>query len=190
MEARDGGNPPKDSLVDVKITISDINDNKPNFDKPSYSAHVSEDASTGVSVVKVFANDDDIGQNKEVTYTITTGNEEGTFKINKTTGLITLNHTLDRETKAAYRLVVTATDHGILPLSSSVDVKVTVDDVNDNAPSFPKSLYNCTVAENLAKGVAVCYVTANDPDDGANGQLFYSITSGDASNAFKINSVS
>ena len=190
MEARDGGNPSKGAVVDIKITISDVNDNRPLFDKPSYSPFISEDAATGSSVQKVFAQDNDIGTNKEITYDIKTGNEEGMFILDKKTGLITLNQTLDHETKAAYGLVVTATDHGTPPLTSSVDVIVTVNDVNDNPPSFPKSLYNCTVAENLAKGVAVCYVTATDPDSGVNGRLFYSITSGNDGNAFVINTVS
>ena len=190
MEARDGGNPSKDSLVDVKITISDINDNKPLFNKSPYLARVDEDAIIGTSVVTVFAKDDDIGLNKEITYGIKTGNEQGTFKLNITSGLITLNQNIDHETKASYQLVVTATDHGTPPLTSSVDVTVMVNDVNDNPPSFPKSLYNCTVAENLAQGVAVCYVTATDPDAGLNGQLYYTIIAGDVKNAFQINSVS
>lgn len=189
VEARDGGNPSKDSQVDVNIAISDINDNKPLFDKLSYFARVDENAPTGTSVEQVFAQDADEGKNKEITYDIKTGNGQGTFSLNEKTGLITLNKTLDHETKASYQLVVTATDHGTLPLASSVDVMVIVNDVNDNPPSFPKSLYNCTVAENLAKGVAVCYVTADDPDAGLNGQLFYSIL-GDDTNAFQINSVS
>lgn len=190
VEARDGGKPPKDSLVDVKITISDINDNKPLFDKSSYLARVSEDATTGTSVVTVFAKDDDMGNNKKITYDIKTGNEQDTFNLDKNSGLITLNQTLDHETKSSYQLVVTATDHGKPPLMSSVDVTVMVNDVNDNPPSFPKSLYNCSVAENLAKGVAVCDVTATDPDAGINGQLYYTIVSGDNSKAFVINSVS
>lgn len=190
MEARDGGYPSKDSLADVKITISDVNDNKPLFDKPTYSASIDEDAPTGSSVVTVFATDADTGNNSEITYDIKTGNEEGMFKLDDKTGEITLNQTLDHETKSSYALVVTASDHGSTPLTSSVDVMVIANDVNDNPPSFPKSLYNCTVAENLASGVAVCYVTASDPDSGANGQLFYSITSGDTGNAFVINTVS
>lgn len=190
VEARDGGNPSKDALVDVKITISDVNDNKPLFNKPSYSPSINEDASTGTSVVTVFAKDDDMGKNKEITYDIKTGNEQGMFILDENSGLITLNQTLDHETKSSYALVVTASDHGTPPLSSSVDVMVIVNDVNDNPPKFPKSLYNCTVAENLAKGVAVCYVTADDPDSGVNGQLFYTITSGDTGNAFEINTVS
>lgn len=190
MKARDSGNVPRHSLVDVIITISDVNDNKPRFTQPSYSASIDEDESIGASVVKVSATDNDIGNNSKITYDIKAGNEQGEFKVDEKTGKITLNKTLDHETQSSYKLVVTASDHGSPPLTSSVDVMVTVNDVNDNPPSFPKSLYNCTVAENLASGVAVCYVTATDPDSGPNGQLFYSITSGDTGNAFVINTVS
>ena len=190
MEARDGGSPSKASLIDVKITILDINDNRPVFDKPFYIAHVSEDASIGTPVVSVSAVDDDIGQNKEITYAIKTGNEQRTFNLDKNSGLISLNQSLDYETKTSHQIVVTATDHGKPPSTSSVGVAVMVTDFNDNPPSFAKSLYNCTVTENLATGVAVCYVTASDPDSGLNGLLFHTIISGDATNAFKINCVS
>lgn len=190
VEARDGGKTPKTALVDVKITISDINDNKPLFDKSPYLVHVAEDAALGSSVVTLFAKDDDIGENSEVAYAIQSGNEQGAFNLNDTSGLMKLKKYLDRETKASYKLVVTASDHGTPPLTSSVDVTVVVNDVNDNPPTFPKSQYNCTVAENLVRGVAVCYVTATDPDTGVNGQLYYSIVTGNVNNAFQINSVS
>ncbi|XP_067023578.1 protocadherin Fat 4-like isoform X2 [Acropora muricata] len=188
VEARDGGKTPKTALVDVKITISDINDNKPLFDKSPYLVHVTEDAALGSSVVTLFAKDDDIGENSKVAYAIQSGNEQGAFNLNDTSGLMKLKKYLDRETKDSYKLVVTASDHGTPPLTSSVDVTVVVNDVNDNPPTFPKSQYNCTVAENLVRGVAVCYVTATDPDTGVNGQLYYSIVTGNVNNAFQINS--
>ncbi|XP_068760232.1 protocadherin Fat 4-like [Montipora capricornis] len=188
VEARDCGKPPKSALVDVKITISDINDNKPLFDKSPYLVRVNEDAIIGISVTTVFAKDDDAGKNSEITYAIKSGNEQGTFNLNGTSGLIALQRSLDRETKASYQLVVTAVDHGKPPLMSSVDVTVLVNDVNDNPPSFANSIYNCSVAENLAKKVAVCYVTASDPDACLNGQLYYTIVAGDVNNAFQINS--
>lgn len=190
VEARDGGKTPKTALVDVKITISDINDNKPLFDKSPYLVHVTEDAAIGSSVVTLFAKDDDLGQNSEIAYAIRSGNEQGAFNLNDTTGLMKLKKYLDRETKASYKLIVTAVDHGTPPLTSSVDVTVVVNDVNDNPPTFAKSQYNCSVTENLMRGVAVCYVTATDPDTGANGQLYYSIVAGNVNNAFQINSVS
>jgi len=190
VKARDSGNPSKDSVVDVKITISDINDNKPLFNQPSYTVSIDEDASPSISVTKVFATDNDMGKYKEITFNIKTGNEDGKFKMNEKTGEITLNQTLDHEMKASYALIVTASDHGSPPLTSSVDVLVIVNDVNDNPPSFPKSLYNCTVAENLASGVAVCYAAASDPDSGSNGRLFYSIEKGNSGKSFAINAVS
>ena len=190
VEARDGGKTPKTALVDVKITISDINDNKPLFDKSPYLVHVTEDAAIGSSVVTLFAKDDDLGQNSEIAYAIRSGNEQGAFNLNDTTGLMKLKKYLDRETKASYKLIVTAVDHGTPPLTSFVDVTVVVNDVNDNPPTFAKSQYNCSVTENLMRGVAVCYVTATDPDTGANGQLYYSIVAGNVNNAFQINSVS
>ena len=189
VEARDNGQPTLSSTSRVKITILDINDNKPLFDKNSYSAHVSEDATVGETVIQVFAKDNDLGKNAMVSYGIERGNEQDVFLFNQTTGLITLKRVIDREKKAFYSLVVYARDHGVPPLTSSVSVTVRVDDVNDNAPQFLQSQYNCSIAENLAKGIPVCFITASDPDSGANGRLYYSVTAGNTNNAFVINTV-
>lgn len=183
IEARDGGIPPLSSKCVVHVTVIDVNDNAPTFNGP-YTFHVTENKPTGTLVGQVTATDRDSGANGNVTYSGTTG----VFKVEKTTGKITLLKVLDHEKQALYSLTVTAMDHGSSSKQSTTVVKVIVDDVNDNPPKFPKDMYNCSVAENMARGAAVCYVTAVDPDSGANGRLFYSVTGGN--NKFTINSVS
>lgn len=53
VTARDGGNPPLSDTTDVEISITDINDNAPQFFNASYYGSVSEDALTGTSVLQV-----------------------------------------------------------------------------------------------------------------------------------------
>lgn len=52
---------------------------------------------------------------------------------------------------------------------------MSVADVNDNTPSFPKSKQELFVAENNAPGASLGHVFAQDPDLGKNGLVFYEL---------------
>ena len=66
---------------------------------------------------------------------------------------------------------MTAADFGSPRLSSSGTVIVTVDDVNDNAPSFESDFYSFEVEENSDAGTVVGIAMAFDRDDGENAML-------------------
>lgn len=74
------------SLTTVTITVLDINDNPPVFERRDYLVTVPEDTSPGTQVLTVFATSKDIGTNAEITYLIRSGNEQGKFRINPRTG--------------------------------------------------------------------------------------------------------
>lgn len=72
VTARDHGYPmPQSSTAFVNITVSDINDNAPRFDKFTYLAEVREDSEVNTVVTVVHAVDDDEGLAGEVIYSIT-----------------------------------------------------------------------------------------------------------------------
>jgi len=62
--------------------------------------------------------------------------------------LVTTDSATDRETAARHQLTLRCTDSGDPPLSSDVTVVVNVLDVDDHAPRFTQSVYNCSVREN------------------------------------------
>lgn len=74
------------SLATVSITVLDVNDNPPVFERRDYLVSVPEDTSPGTQVLAVFATSKDIGTNAEITYLIRSGNEQGRFRINPKTG--------------------------------------------------------------------------------------------------------
>ena len=65
-----------------------------------------------------------------------------------------------------YTLVVSATDAGIEPKTSSVLVYFNVKDVNDNTPLFEHGTYDAAVYENVTIGTSVLQVVAFDIDSG------------------------
>lgn len=80
-----------------------------------------------------------------------------------------------------------ATDHGVVPLYTTIEVYIEVEDVNDNAPLTSEPIYYPVVMENSPKDVSVIQIQAQDPDSSTNEKLTYRITSGNPQNFFVIN---
>ena len=118
------------SSTHVLVTVTDCNDNAPQFDKNVFSTAVNEGALPGTVILFLTSTDKDAGANADVTYYIVSGDTLGQFQIHST-GELFVNKALDRETRGLYRLLVAATDGGFVTYS---EVMVTVLDDNDNAP--------------------------------------------------------
>lgn len=87
VRASDQGSPLLlSSLVNVTITVLDINDNPPVFERRDQLVSIPEDAGVGTKVLTVYAASKDIGTNAEITYSIRSGNEHGKFHIHPLTG--------------------------------------------------------------------------------------------------------
>ncbi|CAG5988722.1 unnamed protein product [Menidia menidia] len=183
IEARDQGFPPYSSYEKVEITVLDVNDNHPVFDKDPFQAEILENLSPQ-RVLIVSAVDLDNGPNGQLEYAIVDGNKENSFSMNRATGEIRTTRPLDREKISLYTLKVRASDRGLPPKTSVVKVNVNVLDVNDNAPRFSK-IFSATVAENAPVGYTVTRVTSTDEDAGSNAISRYTIT--DTSLPFNIN---
>ncbi|PFX22302.1 Protocadherin Fat 4 [Stylophora pistillata] len=181
--------PNTSDLATVIVTVTDAND-APRFLKNMYNALVKEEQTAGQLVTNVTAVDDDIvKQPTRITYGIVAGNTGNTFKIDKTTGVITTARKLDRESIAHYRLTVSATDQGRPPMSGNATVNVKVDDINDNAPHL---FSNCTgmIEENQPAGTTVVTLQAHDRDIAPNrGPYTFAIIGAD-SGKFQVSSSS
>ncbi|XP_035857030.1 protocadherin Fat 3a isoform X5 [Sander lucioperca] len=185
VHASDQGSPlPLSSLVNVTITVLDINDNPPVFERRDQLATVPEDVGVGTEVLRVYAASKDIGTNAEITYSIRSGNEHGKFHIHPLTGAILVAQPLDYEMCKDYFLTVEARDGGTPPLSAITTVNINLTDVNDNAPMFSRDLYTAVVSEDATTGESVVQLVAEDVDSQLNGAVLYSIISGDRDEHF------
>nr|CAB3244827.1 protocadherin Fat 1 [Phallusia mammillata] len=180
VSVSDMGTPSKASTAVLRFIVTDVNDNAPTFDKNSYSFTIPENAAIGTVIEqKIWANDADEGENARIRYSITNDIGGEVFSINPITGYINVTGHLDRERKQEYSLKVTATDGSTShPLSTSVQVQIRIEDINDNAPRFYQSLYRVRVAEDLPTGAVLFWLQAQDPDFGTNGDLTYALTDG------------
>lgn len=75
------------------------------------------------------------------------------FQLHPDTGVLTALQSFDREKQASFDMRVNCTDSGLATKKwTVVDVRVLVDDVNDNAPEFRRSIYTIKVDEAGVEG--------------------------------------
>lgn len=169
--------------IEVRIVVTDMNDNAPEFPEPSITVMFSESSAPGTRLLLDSAFDKDAGQNGELDYNIVGGNKDQKFRINITSNpsgemsYLNLETTgnLDRETRAFYHLNISAKDGGDPPLYGYLQVNVTILDVNDNPPMFDHSDYNVSLNESVPPGTSVLQVRATDNDAGDNAKITYNL---------------
>ncbi|KAM6298962.1 cadherin-12 isoform 2-T2 [Aegotheles albertisi] len=95
---------------------------------------------------------------------------------------------MDREVKEQYQVLIQAKDMGgqLGGLAGTTTVNITLTDVNDNPPRFPKSIFHLKVPESSHVGSAIGRIRAVDPDFGKNAEIEYNIVPGDGGNLFEI----
>ncbi|CAI5780365.1 protocadherin gamma-B5-like isoform X18 [Podarcis lilfordi] len=188
ITATDKGTPPLSTHKTISLQVSDINDNAPTFQKPSYNIYVPENNPSGASIFTIKASDPDVDQNSRITYSILNSNIEelpisSYISINSETGTIYAQRSFDYEQFREFHLQVKAQDGGSPPLSSNVSVRVFVLDRNDNSPrilSPSQEAKGSALFEMVPRSAEADYlvtkVVAVDADSGHNAWLSYHLT--------------
>ncbi|XP_071824162.1 neural-cadherin-like isoform X3 [Apostichopus japonicus] len=176
--ASDGASVPRSTRASVRVRVTPEDDEFPVFAPSSYTYYVDEIAGEDYSIGTVYASDADL---HVITFSMET-DAGGRFKVEMSTdsnhkGVIKLTAVGDKNLpEAEYDVVVAATDE--IGLKSTANVKIVVNDVNDNAPVFTNcSTYRPTVSEVLDEDATedpvVLQVSATDADRGSNAELTY-----------------
>lgn len=147
---------------------------------------VSESVAVGTILANFQAVDNDSGYNGTLVYVISSGDTDGSFKVDMYTGKLTVMSKLNREIRDQYKLVIQVSDLGIPSLSASVNISVKVLDENDNAPEFEQPVYTTIISEDVRINTTIAKVSATDKDFGKNAEVRYAIVSD--TNHFSINS--
>uniref|UniRef100_A0A672RFF8 FAT atypical cadherin 3 n=1 Tax=Sinocyclocheilus grahami TaxID=75366 RepID=A0A672RFF8_SINGR len=158
--------------IGVEVTVMDANDNSPICNQAQYEASFPEDVPINTAVLTVGATDLDSGVNAELQYSLFgIGIED--FYMDANTGELKTASLLDRERTAGYKLIAQATDGGGLFCRS--EISLTILDINDNAPSFAFTRFMASVYESVAPKALLTRLRANDPDEGLNRKIVYSL---------------
>ncbi|KAE8744365.1 hypothetical protein FOCC_FOCC009018 [Frankliniella occidentalis] len=148
VRATDNGKPQLDDVCTIKVTIEDINDNQPVFDKvdlrsygwKSYAESVPQDLVVAREVMRISATDVDDGNNSIVLYDLEPRMPEdvGYFRVDRNTGVIYLAKSIDRDPGYRFRMRATATDQGKEPKSTTIDLEIVVVESHKKAPTFSR----------------------------------------------------
>ncbi|KAM9511847.1 protocadherin gamma-A3-like isoform 12-T12 [Salvelinus alpinus] len=179
IEATDQGGLTDSSKVVVDVI--DVNDNVPVISVMSFTSPASEDSPLGTTIGIIHVKDLDSGENGQVSCSL---DQNVPFKIKSNLRnyyTLVTDAVLDRESVSEYNITVVATDAGSPPLSSKRTFHLKVSDVNDNAPVFPRGVYNSYIAENNSPGVYIFTVRAEDTDSNQNARISYILVDSDVS---------
>lgn len=178
--AKDGGSPSKQSVLQVNVSVADINDNTPVFSQSVYNVSLIYEHSRDDAVAVLSARDLDSGKNGQISYHFsprTSDLAKSYFELKELSGEIYLRRKFETEQDLTYELFVKATDGGKPPMSSIALVFVNVIDQQNTAPLininfFSASTKNSTaVSEDIRVGSFIAYVMAIDQDTGRNGEV-------------------
>ncbi|XP_075458098.1 protocadherin alpha-6-like isoform X6 [Ascaphus truei] len=164
-------------IYHVQIEIEDINDNYPLFSANEFKLVIAESRLPGSRFPLEGALDADVGTNSIMTYQLSSSEyfvlDVQTYTQESKSLELVLKKALDREHIPVHNLTLTASDGGKPKLSGTAQLEITVQDVNDNAPTFSQLFYQTSVSENSPKGTFVVKVNSTDLDQGENGVIVY-----------------
>ncbi|KAL0176519.1 hypothetical protein M9458_028849, partial [Cirrhinus mrigala] len=161
----------------VEVEITDVNDHLPSFPENDLQIKIAENTLKGTRFGLPTARDLDVGLNSVRSYRLA---QNDNFEIEVRDGeygdkspFLLLQKPLDRENQEKLFLTLTAIDGGNPPKSGTLNITVTVLDVNDNRPVCNRDTYTVSLKENASPGFTVTFINATDPDEGINGEVEY-----------------
>eukprot|EP00073_Rattus_norvegicus_P032833 XP_006256750.2 PREDICTED: LOW QUALITY PROTEIN: protocadherin alpha-13-like isoform X1 [Rattus norvegicus] len=179
LTASDGGKPELTGTVQLLITILDVNDCAPEFDRFVYRVRVLEDAFNGTLVINLNATDPDEGTNGDIILLLQAPVSPAVvhaFNIDPNSGEVRTKGLLDFEEIKLYEIPVEAVDKGKIPMTGHCTLLVEVLDVNDNAPEVTITSLSLPVREDAQPSTVIALVSVSDRDSGDNGQVTCSLT--------------
>ncbi|KAM8880447.1 protein dachsous isoform 2-T2 [Spinachia spinachia] len=163
VRASDGGSPQRENITSFRVSLLDVNDNRPQFSSSSYvSTVLLKEAQEGKLLLTLSASDRDAGNNSLIGYSFSAGSSPY-LALDSETGAVTLTSNLTDVTEdATLVLTAMAKDHGRPPLNSTARVVVNLRLVNlMEGVAFLSSSYNFSLPENQAAGAPVGEVSAS-----------------------------
>jgi len=179
VRVTDNGSPSLYSQATVTITVTSLPNQAPVISNQAFS--LVQYSPNGTVLGTMTATDPNAGQ--ILTYTITSGNTNNAFSINSTTGVISVSNS-SALSPQTFALTIRVTDNGTPVLYSQATATITV----TTPPNLPPVIagQSFSIPANSANGSLIGTLVATDPNSGQT--LTYSITGGNTSSIFALNS--
>ncbi|XP_068133823.1 protocadherin gamma-C5-like isoform X7 [Hyperolius riggenbachi] len=165
IKVEDSGSPKLSSTVPVCIFILDTNDNSPSLLYPEHSEdlivqqRIPKSTSAGYLVTKLSAVDLDSGHNAWLLFNLIDPGSSSLFQVSKHTGEVRTVRGLQETENTEQQLVISISDHGDPPLSTTVTVLVSIaDEVVVERPKSGDFLTNAKSSPNMTLYLIVSLV--------------------------------
>ena len=174
----------KKSILDILISVKDVNDNVPIFSQDVYNVSIKNKPDPALSVATLSVKDLDSDKNGKISYNFspkTSDFAKAHFDLNSETGEIFLVKKFTTGQKLKYKLYVKASDGGNPPLSSLAMVQVNVINEQNNAPMIDVNFVSASrentvdISEDIKVGSFIAYVKVTDQDADQNGKVTCSL---------------
>ena len=167
------------TTVEILVT----NKNLPRFSQFLYRSNVSENTTAGSTVLTIRAEPVSEGASL-IYYLADIRDTEFPFRVDHSTGAITITRGLDYEKRKQYVFSVNAHEVGASELVEAT-VEINVTDINDVTPLFGRTRYHATVSEDALPGTIVIRIQAIDYDP-LNVVISYEIEQSEDSRFFQL----
>ena len=181
VTAKNGGFLQKESILNVHISVTDVNDNPPVFSQSFYNISIQNEHDKNIPVISLSASDLDSEENGNISYYFdsrTTNFAKRYFALNELTGEIFLLNKIPPGQNLIDNLYIEAKDGGHPPLSSFAMVQVNVINQQNNAPTIDVNFFSASstdnstaISEDIEVGSFIAYVKVTDHDAGQNGEV-------------------
>ncbi|XP_033480831.1 protocadherin-17 isoform X4 [Epinephelus fuscoguttatus] len=156
------------------LTLKNLNYSVPEEQGPgTVIGNIAKDARLGLEQVGQG------GQGKKANFRVLENSAPHLIDVDPQSGLLYTKQRIDRETlckrnpKCQLSMEVFANDKEICM------IKIDIQDINDNSPTFPSNEIDIDISENAVPGTRFPLTSAHDPDAGENGLKTYQITRDD-----------
>lgn len=195
ISATDGGQPSLSSTTTVRVNVNANGYARPQYVQNQFRYTINENAARGTVVTKMSNELLENESNQSNVYEIMSGNDDDTFEITQPSSALVLVKSLDREKVESYNLKIVIAERGSSSSAertdtnaTAINVYISVDDANDNAPMFQTQETEATISEGTAIKQPITQIIAydNDLQSSPNSEIVYDITSGNDAGMFSI----
>ncbi|XP_059150503.1 protocadherin gamma-A10-like [Physella acuta] len=133
LEVRDRGVEPKKKSGIVTVIVEDVNDHAPVFHFPTQKNQTVSflwSLPPNREITRVNATDEDLGENRTISYFIYSGNKGDLFAIEEQSGILYLQRRVKSSDDHVHRLMVAAHDRGVEHRESQAYLEVIIDLTN------------------------------------------------------------
>ncbi|CAL1544892.1 unnamed protein product [Lymnaea stagnalis] len=133
LEVRDRGLEPKSRSGMVTIIVEDVNDHAPMFHFPTQKNQTVNflwSISPNREITRINATDEDLGENKTISYYIYSGNKAELFGLEEQSGILYLQRRVKASDDQIHKLIIAAHDRGIDPQESQAFLELVIDVTN------------------------------------------------------------